>query len=147
MEQDKKIMARVRGVIIHENKLLVVKHAPESNFTALPGGHLEFKENIKECLSRELIEELGIKPEIGRLLYVNNFVENDSQSIEFFFEINNSHEYLNLENLERTHAHEISEIKWVKSTDDISIRPKEFEEDFKLNKILSSDEVKFINLN
>jgi 8-oxo-dGTP pyrophosphatase MutT (NUDIX family) len=61
-------------VILHEDKLLVVKHSPEDTFVALPGGHLEWSEDIKECLKREMIEELGVAPEIGRLLYINNLL-------------------------------------------------------------------------
>jgi ADP-ribose pyrophosphatase YjhB (NUDIX family) len=110
---------------------------------ALPGGHLEWGENIKECLEREIVEELGVKPEIGRLLYVNNFVEDDTQSIEFFFEVINSDKYINLENLERTHAHELTEIYWVKPADDMKILPQKFNEDFKLGKIISN-EVRYI---
>ena len=74
MSQDKKIVVRARAVILHEDKLLVVKHSPEDTFVALPGGHLEWKEDIKGCLKREMLEELGVAPEIGRLLYINNFI-------------------------------------------------------------------------
>lgn len=142
--EDKKFVVRVRGVILDEGKLLAVKHPHDTSFAALPGGKMEWKEDIKECLIREIIEELGVKPKIGRLLYVNNFMDGDiRQSVEFFFEITNGSEYKNIEHLERTHAHEIAEICWVSPTDDIKILPKKFAEDFKANKILS-DEVRFI---
>lgn len=146
METDKKFFARVRvrAIIINDGKLLGVKHPHDTSFCALPGGHLEHKEEIKECLQREIIEELGIKPEIGRLLYVNNFIDADEkQSIEFFFEITNSQEYKNMESLPKTHAHEIAEIVWVNPADDVRIMPKGLEDDFKAGKILS-DEVRFI---
>jgi ADP-ribose pyrophosphatase YjhB (NUDIX family) len=144
MQKDKKIVIRVRGIILFEDKLLVVKHPNDTSFGALPGGHLEWGEDIRECLVREIIEELGTKPEIGRLLYVNNFIDGDSiQSVEFFFEITNANMYINIGNNIRTHAHEIAEIIWVKPTDPISILPKKLGDDFK-NGEMVSDQTKFI---
>ena len=145
MDAEKKIIVRVRAIIIDEGKLLVVKHSPTAKFTALPGGHLEWGEDIQECLIREIIEELGVTPEIGRLLYVNNFIEKETdQSIEFFFEVTNSHEFKNLENLERTHAFEIAEIIWASPADSIPLRPKSLWEDFTTGKILSN-EVRYLS--
>ncbi len=141
---DTKIVVRARGIIINEGKLLVVKHPSNISYGVLPGGHLEWKEDIKECLLREIVEELGIIPKIGRLLYINNYIEKETtQSIEFFFEIINSNDYINLENVERTHSHEIAEIIWVKQNDPIIILPKGFGEDFKLGKVFS-DQVRFL---
>lgn len=142
MTDDKKIIIKVRGVIINENKLLIVKHK-QSQFMALPSGHLEFGEDIINCLKRELVEELGVKPEIGRLLYINTFIDK-YEYVEFFFEIKNGKEYLNIDKLERTHAHELAEILWVSPSDNVSILPKKFDEDFKKNKILEG-ETKFID--
>lgn len=139
MSQDKKIVVRARAVILHEDKLLVVKHSPEDTFVALPGGHLEWSEDIKECLKREMLEELGVAPEIGRLLYINNFIDKDTtQSIEFFFEVTNSHEYRDIENKTRTHSHELSGIHWVGAHDTVTILPKMLEEDLRIGNILSN---------
>ena len=69
---NKNIIIKVRGIIIHDSKLLIVKHK-QSQFMALPGGHLEYGEDVVACLRRELFEELGVPPEIGRLLYINTF--------------------------------------------------------------------------
>ena len=144
MQKDRKIVVRARGIILCEGKLLVVKHPHNTSFSALPGGHLEWKEDIRECLRREIIEELGVNPEIGRLLYVNNFIDKDDmQSIEFFFEITNAHEYKNIENIKRTHAHEIAEICWVNPNDIVPLLPKTLGGDFKKGEILS-DQIKYI---
>jgi len=141
---EKKTIIKVRAVILHQGKLLAVRHPHDTSFAALPGGHLEWSEDIKECLSREMIEELGAKPDIGKLLYINNYTQSDGkQYIEFFFEVKNGKDYLNTEKLARSHAHEIAEIVWVSPTDDIRILPKEFGEDFKAGKIIS-DEVRYI---
>ena len=131
MEDKKEIRVRCRGVIIHEGKLLTVRHTGK-DFLALPGGHLEFGEGPKECVSREILEELGVEPEIGSVMYINTFSSSETeQSIEFFFEIKNSADYLNLENAHRSHAHEIDEYVWVDPTDDVEIKPEKFKVIFK----------------
>lgn len=141
---NKNILIKVRGVITHESKLLIVKHLG-TGFTALPGGHLEYGEDVITCLKRELIEELGVEPEIGKLLYVNTFLSADkTEYVEFFFEVKNGEEYLNIDGLERTHAHELAEILWISPNDNVSVLPKQFDEDFKNNRIFEG-ETKFIN--
>ena len=139
---NKNIIIKVRGVIIHDSKLLIVKHK-QSQFMALPGGHLEYGEDVIVCLKRELIEEFGVEPEIGRLLYINTFKVNN-QYVEFFFEVKNGKDYLNIDGLERTHAHELAEILWISPNSGIEILPKQFNEDFKNNKIFEG-ETKFIS--
>lgn len=141
---EKKFVVNCRAVILHEGKLLVVKHPHDTSFVALPGGHLEWGEDIKECLCREIIEELGVRPKIGRLLYINNYLDADiKQEVQFFFEITNSNEYKDIERNVRTHAHEIAEILWINPTDDILILPKKLGEDFRAGKILSN-EIRYI---
>jgi ADP-ribose pyrophosphatase YjhB (NUDIX family) len=144
MNENKKFIVRCRGIILCENKLLVVRHSPESKYMALPGGHLDWGEGISECLSRELVEELGIKPEIGRLLYVNSLIKENIQYIEFFFEVLNGLDYKKAKSLkEGTHSHEIVEMVWAGSKDNIEIFPKKMEEDFRAGKLLS-DAVRYI---
>ncbi len=137
------IIIRCRGIIVHEGKLLVVKHSQKADYYALPGGHLDWGENVRDCMKREIIEELGITPNVGRLLYVRNFIDkNDKQSIEFFFEITNSKDYLIIENLGGTHKHELAEIYWLKKNDTKGLKPKEVQIDFNNNVILS-DTIRF----
>lgn len=94
------------------------------------------------CL--EIIEELGVKPEIGRLLYVNKYTQEDGKHyIEFFFEVKNGADYLSTEKLAKSHAFEIAEIVWVNPTDEIRIMPKSLGEDFKAGKVIS-DEIRYI---
>ncbi len=139
--EDKKIIIKVRGIIVHEGKLLIVKHLG-TGFIALPGGHLDFGEDVIACIKRELVEELGVVPEVGRLLYINTFIDKN-EFIEFFFEVKNGIDYLHIDELERTHAHELAEIFWISPEDDIEILPRPFNDDFKNNKIFEG-EVKFI---
>lgn len=140
----KKFVIRCRGIIMHEGKMLVVRHSHDASFVALPGGHLEWGEDVIACLSRELVEELSVKPVIGKLLYVNTFTQNNNvQPVEFFFEVLNGKDYLDTENNTRTHAHEISEILWLSPKDEVNILPKMLESDFRNGNIISS-EVRYI---
>ncbi|MFA6520414.1 MAG: NUDIX domain-containing protein [Candidatus Paceibacterota bacterium] len=144
MNEENEIQIKCRAVILHEGKLLTVKHPHDKSFAALPGGHLEYGEDVKECLIREIIEELGVKPDVGRLFYINTYLQSDNkQYIEFFFEVKNGMDYLNIEKLPRSHAHEIAEIVWVSPDDDIRILPKSLGDDFKAGKIISN-EVRYI---
>ena len=144
MVDNKNIIIKVRGVIVNENKLLIVKHK-QSQFMALPGGHLEYGEDVIICLKRELVEELGVLPEVGGLLYINTFIDDKKDEyVEFFFEVKNGKEYLNIDELERTHSHELAEILWVSSNDNISILPKKFDKDFKNDNIFEGG-TKFIS--
>lgn len=144
MEKDRQIIIKVRAIILHEGKLLLVRHPHDTSFAALPGGHLEWGEDVKECLSREITEELGVKLGIGRLFYINTFTQSDNkQYVEFFFEVTNGADYLNTEKLARSHAHEIAEVVWVSPTDDIQILPKSLEADFRTGRV-TLDEVRYI---
>ncbi len=138
-----KIIIRVRGIILQNNKFLLV-NLPGNDYYCLPGGKLEHGEDIKDCLERELVEELGVKPQVGRLLYVNNFIDKENnQNIDFMFEVLNGGDYLDLNNKERTHAFEISEIIWVEKGQDIKVLPIPMKTDFDKGELLS-DQVRFI---
>ena len=146
MNDCKRFVVRCRAIILHEGKLLVVRHAHDPSFAALPGGHLEWGEDVRMCLRREIVEELGIVPDIGRLLYVNTFIDarKQTQPTEFFFEVLNGREYLDIGSATRTHAHELSDVVWVSPADDVIILPQEMSRDFRADAILS-DEVRYIH--
>jgi ADP-ribose pyrophosphatase YjhB (NUDIX family) len=145
MSDNKEFVVRCRGIILHDNKLLVVRHPSDTSYAALPGGHLEWGEDVKTCISREIVEELGVKPVIGRLLYINNFSKGDgAPSVEFIFEITNGVDYVGCEKLARSHAFELAEIAWASPTDEIKILPKKVGDDLKAGTILS-DEIRYIS--
>ena len=49
---------------------------------------------------REMIEETGVAPEIGNLLFIQQFMDGEREQLEFFYHITNADDYevLDLEN-------------------------------------------------
>lgn len=87
-----------RAIIHHDGKFLLTRLKQYPTFWCLPGGGLEDGESIVDCLKRELIEELGIEPDVGELLFVHQIYEDGKHSWPgFFFEVLNSHDYLNID--------------------------------------------------
>ncbi len=50
----------VRALVIRDKKILVCQTKGRDYFF-LPGGHIEFSENMREALARELREEMGAR--------------------------------------------------------------------------------------
>jgi ADP-ribose pyrophosphatase YjhB (NUDIX family) len=113
----------VRGIVLHDGKLLCVRLKPyKPNITvtaeqwATPGGGVDIGEPLLPAFEREMIEETGIKPAIGNLLYVQQFIHNDTEQMEFFFHVTNSQDYLNIDLSKTTHGNiEIAEIDFVET--------------------------------
>ncbi|PIZ86291.1 hypothetical protein CO033_03175 [Candidatus Nomurabacteria bacterium CG_4_9_14_0_2_um_filter_32_10] len=141
----KKIKIKCRGIIFYEGKLLLVKHPGDVENYALPGGKLEYGEKILDTIKREILEEFGIKSEIGRLLYVNNYIEKDGINyIEFFFEIKNVKDFISIDSFNGIYKDELSEIVWKDQKDEIKILPEQIKIDFQNGKLLEQ-EVKFVS--
>lgn len=68
---------RVYGIIINENKQVVVsdEFIRGGYYTKFPGGGLEFGEGTRDCLKRELKEELNIDARIGDHIYTTDYFQ------------------------------------------------------------------------
>jgi len=80
----------VGAVIIHENKLLLVKRRvePAKGKWSIPGGVVELGEGIRDALIREVKEECGLDVEIERLLdVVDNITMDEEGRLQFHFVI------------------------------------------------------------
>ena len=110
----------VRGIIVSDQgelfcQQLTANNGKGRNFWCTLGGGLKSGESLLDGLHREMIEETGVKPEIGRLLFIQQFTESGEQSahgpneqLEFFFLITNWQDYQQI-NLEQT-SHGVEEV-------------------------------------
>lgn len=113
------IRISARGIAIHEEKLLAVRlkehqSSNEAEWWCLPGGRVEEGEDVPAAIQREMIEETGVKPDVGELLYVHEFVDADMRHVEFFFHIKNAKDYADVDLSQTSHgAAELAEIAFV----------------------------------
>lgn len=74
----KDIRVRVGGVYIDGDRILLVRHEKKGRtYWLLPGGGVEFGEDLDEALRRELREECAVDTETGRLLFTNSSIPPD----------------------------------------------------------------------
>lgn len=112
----------VRGVALHGGKLLCVRLRPYEgkiraeggDYWCLPGGGLEDGESLLAGIEREMVEETGIKPVVGGLLFIQQFASGGKEYLEFFFHISNGTDYLHIDLSKTTHGEtEIADIDFV----------------------------------
>jgi ADP-ribose pyrophosphatase YjhB (NUDIX family) len=104
-----------------DGKLLCVRLKPypgaiegEYDFWCLPGGGVEDGERIVDAFKREMVEELGVEPRVGRLLYVHQFTHKSKDILEFFFHIENPEDYQQIDVSKTSHGEaEIEKIEFV----------------------------------
>jgi ADP-ribose pyrophosphatase YjhB (NUDIX family) len=112
----------VRGLICKDNQLLCVRHKINRNrnldkgkdYWSTPGGGVEPGESLSVALKRELVEELGVEPKIGDLLFIHQFIHNNEERLEFLLNILNPEDYSRVDLNKTTHgAIEIAEVSFI----------------------------------
>lgn len=69
------IRIRVAGILIHDGKILLVKHEKNNEtYWLLPGGGIEYGESVENALIREFQEEVGIDIKVGKLVLVHDSI-------------------------------------------------------------------------
>lgn len=138
----------VRGIIHKNGKVFAQKHkkyGAEASYWSTPGGGLDPGESLREGLRREMIEETGITPEIERLLYMQQYGDNDGEYLEFFYLITNADDYdVEINLTTTTHgAAEIAKCGFIDPTQEVLL-PK-FLQATNITKDIRSGEVKEFN--
>ncbi len=85
-----KTRARVCGLLIKDNSILLLKHeglGPEGFIWSPPGGGIEFDETAEEALIREFKEEVSLEIEVDDFLFVNEYFDKRLHAIELFFSV------------------------------------------------------------
>lgn len=54
----------VRALVMHNNKILAVKETDGGDWWAIPGGGVDYGEDLKACFLREIEEELGVPADL-----------------------------------------------------------------------------------
>lgn len=100
----KKLRNSVKAVIIKGDKLLVIKKKDGiSAYAVLPGGGQKKDETLKQALKREVLEEVGAKVKVGKLVHVREYFSEKSKftyedralhQVEFFFECELREDYM-----------------------------------------------------
>lgn len=115
----------MRGVVCDEDGLVfAVKHkdrttGEESKYWATFGGGLDPHESLHDGLVRESVEETGIVPKIGRLLFIQQFVAyhrdgRTTEKMELFFHVENTEDYKQPIDLSSTsHGYELERVDFV----------------------------------
>lgn len=108
----------VRGIIIKDGKLfaqrLNKKDGGVNDYWCTPGGGLDDGESLLDGLTREIIEETGVAPVIGRLLFVQQYADDKREYLEFFFEITNADDYEQIDLHSTSHgAAEVAEYGFI----------------------------------
>jgi ADP-ribose pyrophosphatase YjhB (NUDIX family) len=111
----------VRAIIFLDDKLLAVQLKPYKNSIVLEepywctiGGGLEPGEAIIPGLQREVLEETGIMPKIGNLLYIQQFIHAEKEQMELFFHITNPSDFIIIDLSNASHAaEEIEKIEFI----------------------------------
>ncbi len=112
-------------VINKKQEILVVL---QKHNWAIPWGGIDFWENICDAISRESFEELWIKAECDKFIFVQDFLKNrkgkDMHLFDFFWTIKNNKDFENVENTYKNseYAYELRDVKWFKLED----FPKDF---------------------
>ena len=123
----------VRGIIFNNEKLFVVRNKDKKGkpqkWLNLIGGQLEKGEGLISGLKREVVEEVGIEPVIGNLLFIQQFDETTKgkkrEYIEFFFHIKNSKDFSKINLTATTHGlKELAEVKYINPTSNKEILPQ-----------------------
>ena len=85
-----KIRLRACGILIFENKILLVKHiglGPKGELWSPPGGGVEFGETLSQALKREFFEETNLEIVVGQWLFAYEYLHPPLQTVECFFDL------------------------------------------------------------
>jgi 8-oxo-dGTP pyrophosphatase MutT (NUDIX family) len=139
----------VRGIIFKDGKMLCQQLKANANNLALdwwctPGGGLETGESLYEGLRREMIEETNIAPNIGKLLFIQQFHDGTKEQLEFFFHIENVDDYATIDLATASHGElEIERVEFV-ALNDKNILPA-FLQKIDIQKYIESEMPVFIS--
>jgi len=108
---DKRMVVIVKGIILNENKVLILKRSDKDRINPgkweFVGGKINFNETLEDALKREVMEEASIDIVIDEILYATNYKTNSSRNdVVIVYKCHSINNNVKLSN-------EHSEFKWV----------------------------------
>lgn len=99
----------VRAVIVNDKGQMFAvrqrKHdGGEKDFWCTIGGGVDMLETLQDAIVRECIEESGVTPIVGPLLYVQQFSDAHTDHLEFFFRVENWKDFTAVDLSKTTHG-------------------------------------------
>lgn len=89
LPKNKRMRPGVKALIVHEGKILLIHEEVQRNGNPVeiidfPGGGIDFGEDLKVALKREVFEEVGLKINVEKVVGAWDFVlgEKDHQDLE-----------------------------------------------------------------
>jgi 8-oxo-dGTP diphosphatase len=80
-----KMVVVVKGLILHEGKVLIVQRAKDDEIGGgtweLVGGKIEFGEDLETALVREIKEEVGLDVTVEKILYATTFKTDPTRQV------------------------------------------------------------------
>ncbi|MFM6155400.1 MAG: 8-oxo-dGTP diphosphatase MutT [Sphaerospermopsis kisseleviana] len=111
MTEISNVTHKIIGVAViwnNEKQILIDRRLPTgtmANLWEFPGGKIETGETIEECIEREILEELGIKIEVGKHLIT---VDHTYPHLRVTLTVHNCHYLSGI-----PQAIECAEVRWV----------------------------------
>lgn len=117
----KQFRAAARLVVINDqDEVLIVKMW---RYWAIPWGGIDYWENVPDCLTRESVEELGVKAEFEQILFIQDYLGDvkweQMHCLEYFCSVKNNSDYKWVEESYKMaeYAHELQEVQFCKLED------------------------------
>jgi 8-oxo-dGTP diphosphatase len=139
MSGENKIVVAVKGIVINNEKMLIIKRAENDEVGGgtweCPGGKIEFGEELEEALVREIREEAGIDVTVDRILYAVTFKTNPARQVVVVNYLCNS------QNKGVVLSEEHIDYKWVTKSEARQFLLPEIIRDFEKNNVFSLEEL------
>lgn len=120
------IRVRCLAIVTNKGRLLLLNHKglnDKNSYWMPPGGGIEAKESVVDCLKRELNEETGLNLSTYSFLKWYEFTNEHLHAIELFFRVETTDFCSNLGNDPELRPMEqlITDLKWMSNAEILSL--------------------------